>query len=81
MGGADLVRDLAEDRGDRLGIQRRAVGGDPLEGQLAGLQGPPEVAEEGRDVRLSRVVVQDLVGDPLEGAVIDDREDAERAVI
>ena len=27
------------------------------------------------------VVVEDLVGEPLEGAVVDDREDAERAVI
>ena len=75
------MRDLAEDRGDRLGIQRRAIGRDPTDGQPAGLEGGPESAEERRDVRVGRVVVEDLVGEPLEGAVVDDREDAERAVI
>ena len=33
--GTELVRDFTEDRGDRLGIQRRTVGRDPLEGQSA----------------------------------------------
>ena len=37
--GAELMRDLTEDRGDRLGIQRRAVGRDPLEGQPARRRG------------------------------------------
>jgi hypothetical protein len=46
-----------------------------------GVEGGPEPAEERRDVRVGRVVVQDLAGVPLEGAVIDDRQDAERAVI
>ena len=76
-----MVRDLTEDRGDRLGIQRRAVGRDPLEGQPARRESPVEAAEEGRDVRVGRVVVEDLVGEPLEGAVVDDRQDAERPVI
>ena len=40
-----------------------------------------EAAEERRDVLVGRVVVQDLVGDPFEGAVVDDRQDAERPVI
>lgn len=42
--GAELMRDLAEDLGDRLGIQVRAVGRDPAEGQPAGLQGGPELS-------------------------------------
>ena len=75
------MRHLTEDRGDRLGIQRRAVGRDPLEGQSARLQGGMEAAEERLDVLVGRVVVEDLVDEPLEGAVVDDREDAERAVI
>ena len=33
---ADLVRDGAEDLGDRLRIQRRAVGGDPADGHGRG---------------------------------------------
>ena len=48
--GAKLMRHFTEDRGDRLGIQRRAVGRDPLEGQAARLQGSVESAEEGLDV-------------------------------
>ena len=81
MEGADLMRDLAEDLGDRLGIQRRAVGRNPTDGQPAGIEGLMEAAEERRDVLVGRVVVEDLVGQPLEGAVVDDREDAERPVI
>jgi hypothetical protein len=45
MEGADLVRDLAEDLGDRPRIQRRAVGRDPGDGQAAGVEGGPEPAE------------------------------------
>ena len=75
------MRDLAEDLGNRPGIQLRAVGRDPLEDQPACPEGPMEPAEEGRDVLVGRVVIEDLVGEPFEGAIIDDREDAERPVI
>jgi hypothetical protein len=78
---AELMRHLAEDRGDRLGIERRAVGGDPLEDQAPHRQGGLEAAEERLDVHVGRVVVEDLSDEPLEGAVVDDREDAERPVI
>ncbi len=44
--GADLVRDLAEDCGDRPRIQRRAVGRDPGDRQPAGVEGGTEPAEE-----------------------------------
>ena len=40
-----------------------------------------EAAEERFDVLGRRVAAQDVVGEPLVGAVVDDREDAERAVI
>jgi hypothetical protein len=40
-----------------------------------------EAAKERLDVAVGRVVVEDLIDEPLEGAVVDDREDAERAVI
>jgi hypothetical protein len=72
---------IAEDGGDRLRIQRRAVGGDPLEDQAARVQGGLEATEERLDVFVGGVVAEDLVGEPLEGAVIDDRQDAEGAVI
>src|SRR3954468_17937634 len=43
---ADLMRHLAEDRGDWLGVQCRAVGRDPFDGQAARLHGLVEAAEE-----------------------------------
>ena len=42
---------------------------------------PGGSGEECRDVDLGRVAVQDVVGQPFEGVVIDDRQDTERAVI
>ena len=78
---ADLVRSCTADRGDRLGVQRRAVGRDPLEDQATSLKGLVEAAEERLDVALTRVAAEDLVAKPLERPVVDDREDAERAII
>ncbi len=49
---AELMRHVAEDRGDRLGVQRRAVGRDPLERQSTRLQGRVEAAKERLDVGL-----------------------------
>ena len=40
-----------------------------------------EAAEERGDVLGGRVAVQDVVGKPLEGVVVDDRQDAERPVL
>src|ERR1700722_3713105 len=78
---ADLMLHGAEDLRNRLRIKLRAIGGDPAKGQPPAVQGRPEAAEEPPDIPVSRVVVEDLVAQPLEGAVIDDRQDAERAVI
>src|SRR4029077_8220356 len=76
-----LMFDASEDLGNRLRIQLRAVGGDPAQGQPAAGQGRPEAAEESPDIPLSRVVVEDLVAQPLEGAVIDEGQDAEGSVV
>ena len=62
------MRDLTEDRSDRLGIQRRAVG--LSRGSAPAPESLVEVAEERRDVGVGWVVVQDPVGDPFEGAVV-----------
>ena len=40
-----------------------------------------EAADERLEVALSRVAAEDLVAKPLERPVVDDREDAERAII
>src|ERR1051326_6222397 len=77
----NLVRHRAENRGNRLRIQFRTVGGDPPEAQPAARQGGLEPLEERLDVLVSWVVVEDLVAQPLEGAVIDDRQHAEGTIV
>src|SRR5512135_3496351 len=77
----DLMLHRAKDRGNRLRIQVRTVGGDPAEDQPAAGQGRLEPPEERPDIPVSRRVVEDLVAQPLEGAVVDDRANAERAVV
>src|SRR6476620_3149106 len=64
----DLVLHLAEDLGNRLRIQVRAVGGDPPEAQPASVQGGLEPPKERPHILVSRSVVEDLVAQPLEGA-------------
>jgi hypothetical protein len=77
----NLVLDRAEDLGNGLWIELRTVRGDPVEAQPAARQGrlgPPE----GRpDIPVSRVVVENLVAQTLEGAVVNDRQDAGGAVV
>src|SRR3954467_6980867 len=69
----NLVLDRAEDLGNRLRIQLRTVGGDPAEGRPAAGQGGPEPPEERPDIPVSRVVVENLVAQPLEGAIVAER--------
>ena len=78
---AELMWHVAEDRDNRIGVQRRAVGRDPLETQPARFQRGAEATEECHDVGAGGVVVEDLEGKTLEGAVVDNREDAEWTVI
>ena len=78
---AELVFDRAEHLDDGLRIERRAVGRDAPKGQPSGDQGLVEPPEEPEDVGFGRVVVEDLVQEPLEMAVIDDRQDAVRPVV
>ena len=77
----DLMFDRTEGRENRLRIELRTVGGDPAEGQPAAGQGRLEPLEERPDISVSRGVVKDLVAQPLEGTVIDDRQDAEGTVV
>ena len=81
MEATDLMLHGSEDLGDRPWIQVRTVGGDSAEGQPPAGQGRPEAAEEPPDIPVSRGVVEDLVTEPPEGAVVNDRQDAEGAVI
>jgi len=78
---ADLVGHVAEDAPQRLRIQGRAIGGDALELQAAQPQGHPEAVEERPDVRVLGVVSEHLIKQPLEGAVVDEGQDAKRPVV
>src|SRR5262249_7695801 len=77
----DLMVHRAEDLGNRPRIQVRTVGGDPVELQPAAGEGLLEPPEEGSDIAVSRGMVEDLVTQPLEGAGVDERQDAERPVV
>src|SRR5512135_2723863 len=50
MEGTNLVGHVAENRGNRHGVQRLAVGRDRLQNEAAGLLGRVKAAEEGLDV-------------------------------
>ena len=78
---ADLVGDVAEHRPQRLGIQGRAIGGDAPQRQAAQPQRHPEAPEEGRDVRVIGIVIEHLVEEPFEGAVVHDGQDAKRPIV
>jgi len=72
----DLMLDRAEHLDDGSRIERRAVGRDALNLQPSGDQGLLKPPEEPQDVFFGRVVVEDLVQEPLEAVVVDNRQDA-----
>ena len=78
---ADLVGHPGEDLGQGRRVEIGAVGGDPLERQPSSGQFLSEASQEVLDVVLGRVVVQDLVDQPLESPVVDDGQDAEGAIV
>ena len=78
---ADLMRNIAEDRGNRLGVQRGAVAGDAQQRQTARRQSPLEAPEKPLDVPVRGVAVEHLVQEPPVPAIVYDGEYAEGAVV
>ena len=78
---ANLMGHAGEDLRQRGRIEARAVGGDARDLQAASVEVGLEIAEQGADVILSRVLLQDPVHQPGEGPVVDQGQDAERAVV
>ena len=78
---AHLMRDLAENLRDRHGIQGRRIGRDATQCEAALLQHGLEFSEESTDVVVVGSVIQDLIAETFEIAVIDDRQDAEWSVV
>jgi len=77
----DLMRDIPEHLYEGGGIERRAIGRDTEEGQVACRQGRFESLEKRPDVVVGWIVIQDVIEDPLVAAIIDRRENTERSVI
>ena len=60
MEGTNLMRHLAKDCADRLRIERRAIGRDPFEGQIARIQGLLQAPKKRFDIIMVRIVIQPL---------------------
>lgn len=78
---ADLVRNVAENRAQRLRIQRRGIGRDPTQRQAALLQMRLETPQERGDVFVVGIVVEHLVGQAFERAIIDDGQDTKWPIV
>jgi hypothetical protein len=78
---ADLVWHVAEDLRDRAGGERRGVGRDTQYSQAAGVEGRLKGPEEAPDVRVGGVVVQHVIDEPLEPAVIHNGQHTEGPVV
>ncbi len=70
---ADLMGRVAEHIGDRNRIQGRTVGRDAFERKTSCFQRFVETTEELSDVVVGWIVGEDLVGNPLERVVVNDR--------
>lgn len=77
----DLVRHCAENLGNRPWIQVRTVCRDSVQCLASGLQSSPKTSEEGRNICLLRAVIEDFVHDPLERAVVHQRQHAIWSVV
>src|SRR5215475_1129721 len=77
----DLMRDIPEHLPEGCRIERRAIGGDTAEGQVACRQGRLESPEKRPDVLVVRIVIQDLVEEAFVAAIINGRQNAEGAII
>jgi hypothetical protein len=78
---ADLVQDARPHLLQWLGVKRRAVRRDTPNDQLAYVQEDPHLLEEGADVVVGRVVVEDGEGKAVVPAVVYHRQHAARPVV
>jgi hypothetical protein len=70
------MRDIPEHLPEGCRIERRAIGGDTAEGQVACRQGRLESPEKRPDVLVVRIVIQDLVEEAFVAAIINGRQNA-----
>jgi hypothetical protein len=77
----DLLRDLPAHLYAGGGRERRAIGRDTAEGQVACRQGRCESLEKRPDVVVGWIVIQDVIEAPLVAAMIDRGEKTDRSVL
>src|SRR5262249_39130077 len=78
---ADLMRNIAENYVKPLWIQRRRIGGNTAQRQVGLLQESLEASQECGDALVKGIVVEYLIDDAFERAIIDDGQNTERAVV
>lgn len=78
---ANLMRDRPENLGNRLGIQRRRVSCDGTDLEATLLQSRLETLEKRDDVGMRGIVVQHLISQTLESAIVYNGQDTEGAVV
>src|SRR5262249_20455576 len=76
----DLVRDVPEHLCEGHGIERRAIGRDPDEGQVACRQGRVQTPQKHPDILVGGIVVEDVREDALVAAIIDGGEHTKGAI-
>jgi hypothetical protein len=72
MEGTQLMGHVTKDHADRFGIERRAVGRDPLEFQVALRQGSLQTPKKGFDIVMIGIVIEDLIENPFVLPIVDD---------
>lgn len=64
MEGTKLMGNIAKDFADRLGIERRAIGGDPFEGQVAIIECRFQTSKKRFDIVMVGIVIEHLIHHP-----------------
>ena len=76
MEGTQLMGHCPKDRADRFGIERRAIGRDPFECQIALIQGCFQAPKKRVDLVMARIMIEDLIQNPFVLSIVDGRQDA-----
>src|SRR6267378_433159 len=78
---ADLMPHLPEHLPEGCRRERRAIGCDTAEGQVACHQGRVQTPQKGPDILVGGIVIQDGIEEPLVAAIIDGGKHAEGTII
>src|SRR5215813_8557932 len=77
----DLMRDIPKHLREGGGIEGRAIGREAAEGQGTCRQGRLEPPEQGPDILVGGIVIQDVIEEALVAAIIDGGKHAEGTII